>query len=134
MAGAHAGGLLDQLALELRVQQRNCGCSSGAADDGPGDSSANGGSRVDSGTREAARSDTDGAAIGACACVDRIVGGRCSGGGLRAMKARRTRGRRGASEPTRRCLISGEIPAVRLLPVLLGGWRGPAGRGVPAWT
>ena len=41
------------------------------------------------------------------------------------MKARRRWGRRGASEPTKRWLISGEILAVRLLPVLLGGWRGP---------
>ena len=51
-----------------------CGCSSGAADDGPGDSSANGSSRGESGTREATGSGSGGAAAGSGACVDRILG------------------------------------------------------------
>ncbi len=65
----------------------SCGCSSGA-DDRPGDSSANGSSRNDSGACEAARRDSDGAAIGstgagagtgAGACAGRSVGGRRAG-------------------------------------------------------
>ena len=59
-----------------------CGCSSGAADDGPGDSSANGSSRDDSGAREAARSDSDGAATGSKgAGAGRSVVGRSCGAG-----------------------------------------------------
>ena len=55
-----------------------CGCSSGAADTGPGDSSANGSSRDDSGARAAARSNSDGAATdstGTGAGTGRFVGG-----------------------------------------------------------
>ena len=58
-----------------------CGCSSGAADNGSGDSSANGSSWDDSGMREAALGDSDGAATGKGACAGRIVGGTCSGAG-----------------------------------------------------
>ena len=66
-----------------------CGCSSGAADDGPVDSSANGSSRNDSGASEAVCSDSDGATTGtgtgtgtdadADADAGRSVGGRSCG-------------------------------------------------------
>ena len=60
-----------------------CGCSSGAADNGPGDSSANGSSRNDSGAREAVCRDSDGATTGTGTGTDadagRSVGGRSCG-------------------------------------------------------
>ena len=78
LAGAHAGGLLDQLSLALR-------CSSGAADTVPGDSSATGSSRSGSGAREAVCRDSAGATTGSGTGVDadagRSVGGRSSGAG-----------------------------------------------------
>ena len=62
-----------------------CGCSSGAADTVPGDSSANGSSRDDSGAREAVCRDSDGATTGSGSGtgVDdgRCVGGRSCGAG-----------------------------------------------------
>ena len=56
-----------------------CGCSSGAADDEPGDSSANGSSRDDSGASEAGCRDSDGAATGTGTGAGIFVGGRCCG-------------------------------------------------------
>ena len=56
-----------------------CGCSSGAADNGPGDSSANGSSRDDSGASEAVCSDSDGATTGTGTDAGRSVGGRSCG-------------------------------------------------------
>ena len=58
-----------------------CGCSSGAADNGPGDSSANRSSRDDSGASEAVCSDSDGATTGTGTDAGRCVGGRSCGAG-----------------------------------------------------
>ena len=60
-----------------------CGCSSGAADNGWGDNSANGSFRNDSGASEAVCSDSDGATTGTGTGADagRSVGGRSCGAG-----------------------------------------------------